>query len=189
MSMSDRVSRSGRRLLGAGLLLCGLCESGRAEEIGPGPMLGQPVDEPEIASWVFTVDRYGKGLPPGSGTVAQGEALYQAKCEKCHGPAGRGASAEELTGGIGSLGSAYPDKTVGSYWPYAPPLFDYIRRAMPIDAPFSLSDDQVYALVAYLLYLNRFIDRDQVVDASTLPQVRLPNRNGFVPADETSMRR
>ena len=162
------------------LLLVSLHGRGWAQQPVHGPMLGQPVTEGEITRWDFSVDRNGRGLPPGAGSAGQGEPLYRQKCEKCHGPDGRGASAAELAGGIGSLAGAYPDKTIGSYWPYATPLFDYIRRAMPMDAPFSLSDDQVYALVAYLLYLNRIIDRTQVMDADTLPQVQLPNRQGFI---------
>ena len=104
-----------------------------AAETPNGPMLGQPFEPADSTPWELTVDRYGRGLPAGSGTPAQGKPVYQAKCEKCHGQAGRGGSAEELVGGIGSLGGEFPDHTLGSYWPYAPSVFDHIRRAMPID--------------------------------------------------------
>ncbi|MCP3869299.1 MAG: cytochrome c [Gammaproteobacteria bacterium] len=146
----------------------------------PGPGLGQPASPDEISAREYTVTKDGVGLPPGSGTASEGAVLYQQLCEKCHGRAGRGASAEELVGGIGSLASGFPDKTIGSCWPYAPTLFDYIRRAMPIDAPLSLTDSQVYALSAYLLQLSRLIADSQRMDAQSLRRVIMPNRKGFL---------
>jgi len=136
-------------------------------------------DASPAVAWSVMVDRYGNGLPKGSGTAGQGEVIYRQQCEQCHGPRGRGASAEELVGGIGGLASPYPDRTVGSFWPYAPPLFDYIRRAMPPAAPLSLTNDQVYALVAYILTLNQVLEPGQVLDAAVLAGVEMPNRNGF----------
>jgi S-disulfanyl-L-cysteine oxidoreductase SoxD len=143
--------------------------------------LGQPVDEATIAAWDIDVSPDGTGLPPGSGTVAQGHPIFAARCAMCHGDAGQGGIGDPLVGGAGTLAGAKPKKTVGSYWPYATTLFDYIRRAMPYNAPQSLSADEVYAVTAYLLYLNKVVPEDTRLDAKTLPQVRMPNRNGFVP--------
>ena len=124
----------------------------------------------------------GGNLPAGSGTAAQGKVVYEARCASCHGAAGQGGEglADPLVGGTGSLTSKAPLKTVGSYWPYATTLFDYTRRAMPLDAPLSLSDDEVYAVSAYLLALNGIIEFDAVMTEQTLPQVEMPNREGFV---------
>lgn len=146
-------------------------------------MLGQTVTSTERVRWDLTIGRDGQGLPKGSGTPAEGKPIYRDKCEVCHGQEGRGATAEELVGGIGSLSSQTPDRTLGSYWPYAPTIFDYIRRAMPIDAPFSLDDHEVYALTAYLLYLNKIIPQNHTLDAETLARVRMPNREGFIRYD------
>jgi cytochrome c len=122
----------------------------------------------------------GAGLPAGSGTVKQGEAVYTAKCLACHGAKGAGKPADALVGGIGSLASPNPVRTVGSYWPYTTTLFDYVRRAMPTSAPMSLTNDEVYAVSAYILNLNGIIAEDAVMNAQTLPQVKMPNRDGFV---------
>jgi cytochrome c len=106
--------------------------------------------------------------------------VYAAKCIACHGAEGAGKPADQLVGGIGSLATANPVRTVGSYWPYATTLFDYVRRAMPTTAPRSLTDDEVYAVSAYVLNLNGIVAADAVMDAQTLPQVKMPNRHGFV---------
>jgi len=145
-----------------------------------GPNLGREVEPEEIAAWDITVQPDGSGLPPGSGTAGEGGAVYNAKCAGCHGVKGMEGPADPLVGGIGSLASKKPLKTVGSYWPYATTLFDYIRRAMPYNAPQSLSNDEVYALSAYLLFLNGILDPEVRMDAKTLPQVKMPNRDGFV---------
>jgi cytochrome c len=110
----------------------------------------------------------------------RGAEIYRAKCASCHGANGAGKPADALAGGMGSLSSATPLKTVGSYWPYATTLFDYVRRAMPYDRPLSLSDDEVYAVSAYILALNGIIREHAAMDAKSLPQVEMPNRNGFV---------
>ena len=128
----------------------------------------------------ITVAADGAGLPAGSGSVAEGRATYETKCASCHGPVGSGGIAERLTGGIGSLASARPVKTVASYWPYAPPLFDYIRRAMPLTAPQSLEDAEVYGLVAYLLSIDGIVAADARLDRASLSRIAMPNRNGFV---------
>ncbi len=143
--------------------------------------LGQPLSAREIAGWNIDVKADGTGLPAGRGTSAEGAVLYAHECASCHGAAGGGKPANRLVGGIGTLASAHPVKTVGSYWPYATTLFDYIRRAMPREAPQSLKDDEVYALTAYILLLNGIIPADAEMNASTLPEVEMPNRNGFRP--------
>jgi cytochrome c len=141
---------------------------------------GTPVGADEIAKWDISIPPSGTGLPKGGGTARQGLALYEQKCQACHGPKGAGKPADALAGGIGSLGSKTPVRTVGSYWPYATTLFDYVRRAMPIANPLSLSDDEVYAVTAYVLHVNGIVGEDAVMDAQSLPQVKMPNRDGFV---------
>ena len=154
-----------------------------------GPKLGVPATPEQIAGWDLSIGPDGAGLPPGSGTVKAGEAIYAAKCMVCHGEKGAGQPNDRLVGGQGTLDSSNPVRTIGSYWPYATTLFDYIRRAMPIIQPQSLSNDEVYALSAYLLYLNEVIDEDDVMDARTLPAVVMPNRDNFVRADENPQTR
>ena len=144
-----------------------------------GPGLGVPATEALVANWDVSIPPDGTGLPAGSGTVAQGAQVFTAKCLACHGPEGAGLVNDRLVGGQGTLTSAAPVKTIGSYWPYATTLFDYVRRAMPYPTPHSLSDPEVYALVAYLLNLNGVIAQDAVMNATTLPQVQMPNRAGF----------
>jgi len=145
-----------------------------------GPNLGQEVKPEEIAAWDISIPPDGSGLPAGSGPAAEGEAVYNAKCAGCHGVKGIKGPADPLVGGIGTLASKKPVKTVGSYWPYATTVFDYIRRAMPFSAPQSLSNNEVYALSAYILSLNGIITPEARMDAKTLPQVKMPNRDGFV---------
>ncbi|HZP47264.1 MAG TPA: cytochrome c [Vicinamibacterales bacterium] len=122
----------------------------------------------------------GRGLPPGSGTAAAGKAVYTQKCLTCHGPTGKEGPQENIAGGKGSLASSKPVKTVGSYWPYATTLWDYIHRAMPFDHPGTLTDEDVYAVTAYVLFLNDIVREDTVVGQSTLATIQMPNRNGFV---------
>ena len=145
--------------------------------------LGRPATPQEIAGWNIDVRADGQGLPPGQGSVGQGRALYAEKCAACHGAKGEGKPMDALVGGAGSLASANPVRTVGSYWPYATTLFDFIRRAMPFNAPQSLTADEVYAVSAYVLYLNRIVPETAVLDARALPRVRMPNRNGFTSPD------
>lgn len=142
--------------------------------------LGQPAqaltDRPE---WNLTISPTGEQLPPGSGHAAQGQLLYEQHCVACHGIGAIGGSAMPLVGEVGSLSSEYPEKTVNSYWPYATTLFDYIRRAMPPSAPYSLNSNEIYALCAYILSQDGIIEPDVELNAVTLPQVTMPNRNGF----------
>ena len=144
------------------------------------PALGTPVGAAEIARWDISIPPSGAGLPAGSGTARQGEKVYEQKCLACHGPKGAGKPADALVGGVGSLASKAPVRTVGSYWPYATTLFDYVRRAMPITNPLSLTSDEVYAVTAYVLALNGIVGEDAVMNAQSLPQVKMPNRDGFV---------
>jgi len=145
------------------------------------PNLGKPISAEDLAAWDISVGPDGAGLPPGSGTVKQGEAVFAAKCQACHGEKGAGTPNDRLVGGQGSLpGDKPPVKTVGSYWPYATTLFDYIRRAMPFNESKSLTSDEVYGVVAYLLNLNGVIPESETMNAQSLPKVTMPNREGFV---------
>jgi len=122
----------------------------------------------------------GKGLPPGKGTAAAGLEIYNRRCQRCHGTQGQGGEESVLVGGQGSLKTAKPLKTVGSYWPHATTLYDYIRRAMPFDNPGLLDADQTYAVAALILHWNGIIGEKDVLDAATLPKIKMPNRDGFV---------
>jgi S-disulfanyl-L-cysteine oxidoreductase SoxD len=145
------------------------------------PNLGKSISAEELAAWDISIGPDGAGLPSGSGTVKQGEAVFMAKCQACHGEKGAGTPNDRLVGGQGSLpGDKPPVKTVGSYWPYATTLFDYIRRAMPFNESKSLTSDEVYGVVAYLLNLNGVIPESETLNAQSLPKVTMPNREGFV---------
>jgi cytochrome c len=146
--------------------------------------LGRPARADEIAGWNIDVAPDGAGLPEGHGGVAEGEAIFAEKCSACHGENGQGGLADRLVGGQGSLATTKPIKTVGSYWPYATTVFDYVRRAMPYTAPQSLSPDETYSLVAYLLWLNGVVPREAVLDRRSLPKIKMPNRGGFLPQRE-----
>jgi len=147
--------------------------------------IGRVATAAEIKGWDIDIrGDDGLGLPPGKGTVKQGEELYLAQCAACHGEFGEGNGRwPELMGGQGSLTSDDPRKTIGSYWPYAPTIFDYVRRSMPMSAPQSLDADDTYAIVAYLLHLNDLLDADAELDAAGLRAIRLPNRDGFLQGD------
>jgi mono/diheme cytochrome c family protein len=146
------------------------------------PQFGHPIAPADIAPWDISIGPDGAGLPPGSGTASQGEAVYAAKCQACHSEKGAGGPNDALVGGMGSLAAGKPPvKTVGSYWPYATTLFDYIRRAMPFPETKSLTDDEIYAVSAYILNLNGIVGTDEVLDAQSLPEVKMPNRDGFIP--------
>lgn len=141
---------------------------------------GSPASAEEIAGWDIDVRPDGVGLPDGSGSVEDGEFLYEQKCASCHGSFGEGVGRYPvLAGGFDSLTEGRPEKTVGSYWPYASTLWDYIHRAMPFQAPQSLGDDEVYAITAYVLYLNDLVDDDFVLTRETLASIEMPNANSF----------
>jgi cytochrome c len=145
---------------------------------------GRPATPDEIKLWDIDVRPDGAGLPDGSGTALLGKQVFAENCAACHGEGGVGGIKDRLVGGQGTLASDKPVKTVGSYWPYATTLFDYIRRAMPYPAPGSLSVDDTYAVTAYILSLNGIIPADGKVDKVSLPQVKMPNRDGFIPDPE-----
>jgi len=143
--------------------------------------LGKPAhDLSAQPQWNLSISPDGTGLPKGKGTAAQGKKIFARQCAVCHGPEGIGASADPLMGEVGSLTSEYPEKTVNSYWPFATTLFDYIRRAMPTNAPFSLTADEVYALSAYILSKDAIIPAEMELNDENLPQVTMPNQNEFV---------
>ncbi len=142
---------------------------------------GRPATPEEIKLWDIDVRPDGAGLPEGSGTAAHGKEVYQDNCEGCHGPNGQGGLNDRLVGGQDTLASDHPIKTVGSYWPYATTLFDYIRRAMPYPTPSALSADDTYAVAAYILSLNGILPADGKLDQRSLPKIEMPNREGFVP--------
>ena len=144
-----------------------------------GPAHGTPLSAEDVAAIASTILPDGTGLPPGRGDAVTGAVVYGARCQACHGAGGRGGPNDALVGGRGSLAGDAPLKTVGSYWPYATTVFDYVRRAMPYNEPGSLSADDVYAVTAYLLKENGIIDEATVLNADTLPAVEMPNRNGF----------
>ncbi|MDR6411703.1 UNVERIFIED_ORG: cytochrome c [Burkholderia sp. 1595] len=143
--------------------------------------IGTPLTDSQLAAWNIDVAPDGRGLPAGSGDVATGARVFAAQCAACHGARGEGGLGDPLAGGHGTLASAKPKRTVGSYWPYATTLFDYIRRAMPYNAPESLSADEVYAVSAFLLNQNGIVPANTRLDAASLPRVVMPNRDGFVP--------
>jgi S-disulfanyl-L-cysteine oxidoreductase SoxD len=166
-----------RLILGAAMLT-----AASTAAFAQAPQFGQPISPADLAPWDIEITPSGAGLPPGRGTVAQGEAVYAAKCQACHGEKGAGQPNDRLVGGQGTLApDKAPVKTIGSYWPYATTLFDYVRRAMPWPAPKSLTNDEVYAVSAYLLNLNGIIGPNDVMDAQSLPKVAMPNKDGFIP--------
>lgn len=157
----------------------------RAERFG----FGSPASDQFIARWDIDVRPDGRGLPPGGGSVTEGRALFQLRCAHCHGATGREGPNDRLVGEqfddfpFGQSPQLRGQRTVGNYWPYATTLFDYIRRAMPFDSPGSLTPDQIYSAVAFVLYLNELVAEDAVMDATTLPGVLMPARDRFVPDD------
>jgi hypothetical protein len=149
---------------------------------------GRPATADEIKAWDIAVRPDGKGLPPGRGTARDGVSLYASHCAACHGPTGREGPFDRLVGREPRQGFPFGrdrtlTRTIGNYWPYATTLYDYLNRAMPLDRPGSLAPDQVYSLVAYLLWRNELIADSAVMDARTLPRVVMPARDRFVPDD------
>ena len=142
--------------------------------------LGREAAPDEVAAWDMTIGPEGKELPEGSGSVEEGAQIYDVRCKECHGEAGAGGDQAALVGGPEQLQQAPPIKTVASYWPYATTLFDYTRRAMPFEEPGTLNADQLYAVTAYVLSLSGIVDENATLDRESLPQVVMPNRDGFV---------
>ncbi len=168
-------------LLGAtiGFAVAGYAKAADRVSLG----IGHAATAEQITGWDIDVRADGRGLPAGRGSVAEGQKIFAETCAVCHGENGEGKPADRLVGGYGTLATAKPVLTVGSYWPYATTLFDFIHRAMPFNAPQSLTADQVYAVAAYVLYLNRIVPEDAILDADSLPKVAMPNRNGFTSPD------
>lgn len=171
---------STRKLIAAAALALA-CGTGAAQAQSPG--LGKPLTEADIKQWDIAILPDGSNLPPGSGTPAKGAKIFAEKCSACHGDAGKGGVApyypalvggQPLTNGIDTV------KTIANYYAYPTTIFDYTRRGMPYNMPRSLTDDEVYSLTAYILALNNFIGQDDVMDANTLPKVKMPNRDNFI---------
>lgn len=163
--------------IAAAIVLCAFA----SEALAQSPYrIGRPATAAEIAGWNIDIGRDGSNLPKGSGSVGHGREVFAQQCASCHGDKGEGGLGDRLVGGQGTIGTPKPIRTVGSYWPYAPTLFDYIRRAMPQNAPQSLSDDDVYAVSAYVLNLNGLVGADATLDAKSLAAVKMPNRDRFV---------
>jgi len=148
------------------------------------PNLGKPIGPADIIAWDISIQPDGTGLPPGAGTPAQGARIYAEKCAQCHGPDGKGGvagvAAAPLVGGGPITDISAVMKTIANFWPYAPTLFDYIRRAMPWQQPMTLANDEVYSLTAYILAQNKLIGENDMMNAETLPKVKMPNRDGFI---------
>ena len=178
--------RSGSPNFFVAVLALAACVSALAQT--PTFDVGRTPSAEEIRAWDISIGPAGKELPPGSGTAQEGGKIYEQKCAVCHGPDGTGGKAHALAGGQGTLTTLKPAKTVGSYWPFATTIWDYINRAMPLGAAGTLSADQVYALTAFILYRNSIVQENDVMDAKSLPKVPMPNRNGFVPPMEDILR-
>jgi len=144
------------------------------------PHFGKPIDEASIAYWDISILPDGTGLPKGSGTSSQGAPIFAEKCSACHGDNGKGGVANAVVEERKIEGISASQKTIKNFWPYATTIFDFIRRAMPFSQPRSLSDDEVYALTAYILAENKLIDPKDVMNAETLPKVKMPNRDNFI---------
>jgi mono/diheme cytochrome c family protein len=173
-----------RLLLSVMILASGVAAFSQA----PTYHLGRTPSEEEIRAWDIVIGPEGKELPAGSGTAKEGAKVYAQRCARCHGPtAAEGGSTigirppPPLVGGQGTLKTLHPVRTVGSWWPFATTVWDYINRAMPLFEEGSLSPNEVYSLTAFLLYRNGILKENDVVDAKGLPQIQMPNRNGFVP--------
>jgi len=148
--------------------------------------IGRSATPEEIAGWDIDIAPNGSGLPSGQGSVQQGAQIFAEKCAACHGAHGEGKPMEALVGGAGTIAAPIPVKTVGSFWPYATTLYDFVHRAMPFNAPQSLTPDEVYAVSAYVLFLNHLVPANAILDANTLPKIAMPNRNAFWSAPTAS---
>jgi hypothetical protein len=186
------VTARGRWVCWALAFLWSACGNPEPREAGSGAQptfgFGRPATPDEIAVWDIDVRPDGAGLPPGNGTPREGAAIYARKCAGCHGPTGTEGPFDQLVGREPRQGFPFGRdprlvKTVGNYWPFATTLYDYVHRAMPLDAPSSLKPDEVYGVVAFLLWRNEIISDTGVMNAQTLPRVVMPARDRFVPDD------
>jgi S-disulfanyl-L-cysteine oxidoreductase SoxD len=169
---------STRKLFAATLVVLGV-----GAAFAESPKLGRPISEADVKTWDIEVLPNGTGLPAGQGTPAEGSKVFAEKCAACHGDQAKGGVAPfypALVGGAPLTNGIETPKTIANYYAYATTIFDYIRRAMPFNAPRTLSDNDVYALTAYILSLNKLIGENDVMDAKTLPQVKMPNRDNFI---------
>ena len=171
---------STRDLVCVALVVSGCTSAGVTPSAMESPRLGLEATPAQIAGWDISVGPDGVGLPPGKGTPVTGATVYEQKCQVCHGAKGAGQPNDRLVGGQGTLTSKAPVRTIGSYWPYATTVFDYVRRSMPYIQPQSPSDDEVYAVTAYLLNLNGIIGENAEMNAQTLPKVKMPNQPNFI---------
>jgi S-disulfanyl-L-cysteine oxidoreductase SoxD len=167
------------------LTICGIAACAAAFAQTPSySNLGRSPTKEEIQAWNQSIGPEGKELPPGSGTAKEGEKIFNEKCAVCHGPAGEGSQlAPRLVGGRAPLNTPTPSRTLANYWPFATTIWDYINRAMPPKQQGKLSGSDVYALTAFILYRNEIIPETQVIDAASLPKVKMPNRDDFIPHD------
>lgn len=167
------------------LLVIALAVSTGALAQMPTYNLGRAPTAEEVRAWDISIGPEGKELPPGSGTAKKGATIYARKCAACHGPNGEGGVPggfrSPLMGGEGTLTSSKPVRTIGSFWPFATTIWDFINRSMPRGQEGTLQPDEVYALTAYILHLNDLVQESDVIDAQSLPKIQMPNRNGFVP--------
>jgi mono/diheme cytochrome c family protein len=161
------------------LIALGALALGAGAAMAAGPNLGKPIAPADIAAWDISIQPDGTGLPPGGGTPAQGAKIYAQKCVACHGENGKGANNAPLVGGA-PIANMDSTRTIANFWPYPTTVFDYIRRAMPWPQPRSLTDNEAYALTAYILAENKIIGQNDSMNAETLPRVRMPNRDGFI---------
>src|ERR1700751_3662609 len=170
------MSTPRRAICAASLLLAIMTGVCRAQT----PPLGKPLDEAAIAAWDISILPDGTGLPKGSGKPSQGAPIFAEKCAACHGDNGKGGEAAALVSDRELAGISAAQKTIRNFWPYSTTIFDFIRRAMPAQMPHSLTDDEVYALTAYILAGNKLIGANDTIDAQSLPKVKMPNRDNFI---------
>jgi cytochrome c len=177
MGMSPVSMRNLVMSIGAAVVMTSASLLSQSPKFG----VGRPATPEEIRDLGAAIAPDGTGLPEGSGTALAGREVFAAHCSRCHGPNGEGGVGAVLVGGQGTLRTPKPLKTVGSFWPYATSVWDYVNRAMPFDKPGLLKPAEVYAVVAFVLQLNGIVSDNDVMDAKSLPKVKMPNRDGFVP--------
>jgi cytochrome c len=179
MSLRKKLIRVLVPVAASQLMLLSVAVS-QAQSVG----LGTPISESQLQNFDLIAGADGIGFPAGSGTALQGKEVYDVKCATCHAPNGEGTSGNTVLVGGDMHSDGVPLRTVGSYWPYASTLFDYVRRAMPATAPKSLSDIEVYQVTAYVLYLNGIIDQYKILNSESLTEINMPNKGGFIDSSQ-----